>query len=173
MRYLCVIIIGFFISSCNAKQKVLTVKEVNETASFCPEDGVCTFEALQNKSLKVLQDEFGSLYPEISDGNKIILKFKYKKNKIPNTMDSSYSELIYVELDSNNLIFSLENSHLQNVKLLFARLCFCRGQTGYYKVKNGKLSISKEKGNYHFNLEFKVNEVPQIISSIKESFSLN
>ena len=56
MRYLYVIIICFLISSCNANQKVLTVKEVDTTTSFCPEDGVCTFEVLQEKSLKILQD---------------------------------------------------------------------------------------------------------------------
>lgn len=173
MRYLYVMIICFLMPSCNAKQKVLTVKEVDKITSFCPDDGVCTFEILENKSLKILQDEFGNLYPEISEGNNIILKFQYKRNEIPNAVDSSYSELIYVELDPNNLILDLDNSQLQNVKLLFARLCYCKGQTGYYKVKNGILSISKENDKYQINLEFKVNEVPQVITSINEYFSLN
>ena len=173
MRYLYVIIICFLFSSCNAKQKVITEKDVGKTASFCPEDGACTFEVLQNKFLLIQEDEFGNLYPEVSDGDNIILKFDYNRNEIPNAMDSSYSELIYVELNPNKLIFKLENSQLQEVKLLFARLCFCRGQTGYYKVKNGKLSISKENDKYRFNLEFKVNEVPQVITSINEMFSLN
>ena len=124
MRYLNVIIICFLISSCSAKQKVLTVKEVDKTTSFCTDDGVCTFEVLQNKSLKVLQDEFGNLYPDISNGDKIILKFEYKRNEIPNTVDGNYSELIFAELNPNNLILDLDNSQLQNVKLLFARLCF-------------------------------------------------
>jgi len=173
MRYLYVIIICFLVFSCNANQKVLTVKEVDIATTFCPDDGVCTFQVLQNKSLNILQDEFGNTYPEVSDGDLMILKFQYKRKEIPNTMDSSYSELIYIELNSNNLILDLENSQLQEVKLLFARLCFCRGQTGYYKVKNGKLSISKEDDKYRFNLEFKVNEVPQVITLINESFSLN
>ena len=173
MRYLYVIIICFLISSCNANQKVLIVKEVDKTISFCPDDGVCTFEVLQNKSLKVLQDEFANLYPEIYEGNKIILKFQYKRKEIPNTLDSSYSEFIYLELDPNNLMLELENLQLQEVKLLFARLCFCRGQTGYYKVKNGKLSITKKNNNYQFNLEFKIDEVPQVIALINKSFSLN
>jgi len=172
MRYLCVIIICFLICSCNAKQKVLTVKEVDKSASFCPDDGVCTFEVLQNKSLKVLHDEFGNLYKEISEGTSIILKFEYKRNQISNTVDGHYRELIYVELDPNNLTFKLDNSQLQNVKLLFARFCFCKGQTGYYKVKNGKLFVSKENDNYRINLEFKVNEVPQVITSINEVFRL-
>ena len=172
MRYL-YILICFLISSCNAKQKVLIVKEVDKTISFCPDDGVCTFEVLQNKSLSILKDEFRNLYPKISDGDNIILKFEYKRNEIPNTVDGHYSELIYVELNSNKLIIELENSKLQEVNLLFARLCFCRGQTGYYKVKKGKLSISKENDKYQFNLEFKIDEVPQIITSINQTFTLN
>ena len=172
MRYLCVIIICFLICSCNTKQKVLTVKEVDKLDSFCPDDGVCTFEVVQNKSLKILHDEFGNLYKEILEGTNIILKFEYKRNQIPNTVDGHYRELIYVELDPNNLTFELENSQLKEVKLLFARLCFCKGQTGYYSVDKGRLSITKEDDNYRFDLSFKIDEVPQVIYSINEVLRL-
>ncbi|MCF6295913.1 MAG: hypothetical protein L3J25_09515 [Flavobacteriaceae bacterium] len=155
------------------KQKTVSKNEADITNTNCPKDGVCTFEVLQNKSLKLLKDGIGELYPDISEGDKIILKFEYKRNEIPNTVDGNYSELIYVELDQNNLNIELENLDLQEVKLLFARLCFCRGQTGYYKVTNGKLSIKKESNNYKFNLEFIIDKVPQVITSINELFVLN
>ena len=172
MRYLYIFISCFIIFSCNAKQKLLTENSVENLTTNCPEDGICTFEVLQNKKLKLLQDGIGKLYPDISDGDKIILKFEYKRNEIPNTVDGNYSELIFVELNPDNLIIELENSKLQEVKMLFARLCFCRGQTGYYKVNNGKLSLIKEGNNYQFNLEFKINEVPQIVTSINWLFTL-
>ncbi len=173
MKHLHLLIVCFIIISCNAKQKTLLKNETNNTSTICPQDGVCTFEVLQNKSLKLLKDGIGKLYPDISEGDKIILKFEYKRNEIPNTVDGNYSELIYVELNQNNLNIELENSDLQEAKLLFARLCFCRGQTGYYKVTNGKLSIKKESNNYKFNLEFIIDEVPQVITSINESFALS
>ena len=172
MRYLYILIVCFLIYSCSAKQKVILEKEIDRESTFCPIDGVCSFEVLENKSLELLKDGIGELYPNIIDDNNIVLIFEYKRNEIPNTVDGSYRELIYVELDPNNLRFNIENSQLQEVKLLFVRLCFCRGQTGYYKVKNGELSISKENDNYRINLEFKVNEVPQVISSINEVFRL-
>lgn len=172
MKYLYILISCFLAFSCSAKQKVLTIKETDKTTTYCPEDGVCTFEVLKNKSLKILKDEFGNLYPEIYEGDNIILKFEYKRNEIPNTMDSSYRELIYVELIPDNLIIELENSKLQETNLLFARLCYCRGQTGYYKVKNGKLTIIREGDSYQFDLEFIVDEIPQIITSINKSFIL-
>ena len=172
MKYLYILIICFLAFCCNANQKVLAAKEADEITIYCPEDGICTLEILKSKSLIILKDEFDNLYPEISDGDNIILKFEYKRNEIPNTVDGHYSELIYVELNSNKLIIELENSKLQEVNLLFARLCFCRGQTGYYKVKKGKLSISKENDKYRFNLAFKIDEVPQVITRINKSFSI-
>lgn len=171
MRYLYILICCFLLS-CNARQKLLADERIEHLTTDCPENGVCAFEVLHNKSLKLLKDGIGKLYPDISDGDNIILKFEYKRNEIPNTMDSSYRELIYVELDPNNLTLELENSQLKEVKLLFARLCFCRGQTGYYNVNKGKLSITKKGDNYQFNLDFEINEVPQIITSISQSFIL-
>ncbi len=122
--------------------------------------------------MTLLNDGIGELYPKISDGNNIILIFEYKRNEIPNTVDGHYSELIYVELEPNNLLLELENFQLQEVNLLFARWCFCKGQTGYYKVNKGKLSIIKEENNYRFNLEFRIDEVPQIIASINQLFTI-
>ena len=172
MRFLYFLFLCFLIISCNTNQKLLTDQKVNKTTLSCPEDGVCTFEILENKSLKLLNDGIGKLYPDISNGDNIILKFEYKRNEIPNTVDGHYSELVYVELNPNNLTFELENSQLKEVKILFARLCFCRGQTGYYKVNKGKLTITKEMNNYQFNFEFKIDEVPQIITSISQTFIL-
>ena len=172
MRYLYLFFSIMLIVSCKTKQEMLLQDTLENIEILCPSDGVCSFEVLQNKKLKLLQDGIGKLYPDISDGDKIILKFEYKRNEIPNTVDGNYSELIFVELNPDNLIIELENSKLQEVKMLFARLCFCRGQTGYYKVNNGKLSLIKEGNNYQFNLEFKINEVPQIVTSINWLFTL-
>jgi hypothetical protein len=172
MRYLYILIVSLVVFSCNAKQKLLVEDKVENSLSLCPEGGTCTFDVLQNKTLEVKKDSFGALYPEIYDNDNIVLKFEYKRNEIPNTADSNYSELIYVELDPNNLILELEHSQLKTAKVLFARLCFCKGQTGYYAVDNGKLSITKESDNYQFDLAFKIDEVPQLISTINRSFTL-
>lgn len=172
MRYLYILVGCSILLSCNAKQKLLIKKSEEHTIKYCPEDGVCTFEVLQNSSLKLLKDGIGKLYPEISEGNKIILKYEYKRNEIPNSVDGDYSELIYIETDPNNLEINVKDSLFNKAKVLFARLCFCRGQTGYYRVNEGNLSITEKADIYQFNLEFKVDEVPQIITSIHHSFRL-
>ena len=155
--------------SCASKQKTTVVDDVKINTSPCPEDGVCDFEVLFNQSFTIEKDGIGALYPKISAGNKTVLKFEYKRNEIPNTVDGQYSELIYLELDPDQLEIDLKDESLKNVKALFARLCFCRGQTGYYKINQGELSIKKLPDNqYHLKITFKVSEVPQVISNIEE-----
>lgn len=144
-----------------------------EGAITCPDDGNCTFEVLQNRSLDILEDNLGKLYQEISEGDKLVLKFEYKRNEIPDTVDSHYRELIFVEFDPKDLPLELRDSALKKNKVLFARWCYCKGQTGYYEVDKGILTITKEKNNYRLGLEFKIDEVPQIITSIDQSFALN
>ena len=105
------------------------------------------------------------------DGHENPLVFTWS-DEIPNTMDSSYREILYLELNPKALEIEKEGVNLQDVKLLFARLCFCKGQTGYYKITEGKLKISQVQDNtYHLYLEFNTSEVPQILHKISETFS--
>ena len=162
-------IFSLLIFSCVAKQNAIAADETKTNTLNCPEDGVCTMEVLTNQTYSIDKDGIGALYPKISEGNKIIVKFEYKRNEIPNTVDGNYSELVYLELDPENLEIALKDASLKNVNALFARLCFCRGQTGYYKISQGNLSIKKVSNNqYHFKMEFKIDEVPQVISIIDE-----
>jgi hypothetical protein len=46
--------------------------------------------------------------------------------------------------------------------MLFGRFCYCKGQAGNFKVKNGNLKITKDK----IDLDFEIKEVPQIIKNI-------
>jgi len=139
----------------------------------CPENGNCSVELISNKSIEFKQDDFGSSYPVISEGNKTILKYTYSKTPILNTQDSNYTELIYAELNKEISEMELTGKELQNIKLHFGRLCFCKGETGYYAVNNGKFKITKtSKNSIKIALDFKISEVPQIISKIEETISL-
>jgi len=160
------------ISCKTSKEKELKTKS-KTLVSKCPEDGICTFEVLKNKSLEIKKDDIGALYPMVSEGKTNVLKFEYKRKELPNTQDSNYSELIYVEIPQKTEGLKFTDTDLNKAKVLFARLCFCRGQTGYYNVNKGQLDISKSKGeHYNLTLNFKIGEVPQVITLIEESFSL-
>ena len=81
-----------------------------------------------------------------------------------NLQDAGYREEIIFELDNFDPI-KLGSSSLQKTKMLFGRFCFCRGQTGYYKVTEGTFEIA----NQIATLQFKVSEVPQITNEIRFS----
>ncbi|MCB0447302.1 MAG: hypothetical protein KDD03_07280 [Gelidibacter sp.] len=151
----------------------LSVEDKISLTTNCPDDGTCTFEVIPNSSMKILTDDTGALYPQFYKSEAVVLKFEYKKNEQVNTADGGYSELIYLEINEDDLELELENSKLEQVKLLFGRLCFCRGSSGYFKITDGSLSI-KKIGNdtYRIDITFTTNKVPQIINSISETFSL-
>ncbi|MDO5975729.1 hypothetical protein [Flavivirga jejuensis] len=157
--------------SCKTKGELAstTVAEVINMA--CPEDGTCSFEILKNKALLTKTDNLGSVYTEVVDGNHFVLKFEYKKQGNTNYADSGYREEIFIELDTNNL--EGETTDLKGRKLFFARWCYCKGQTGYYKINHGKLSVTKiGDKNFQLSLNFKIIEVPQIINEINHTFTL-
>ena len=168
---LLILILGFF-WSCNSLNFSVS-NTINQTAVSCPENGTCGFELIPNKSIAFELDEFGNIYPEISEGNKTLLKYSYHNNPPKNTQDGHYSEIIYAELDSTITKTNLKNEDLKKVKLHFGRLCFCKGATGYYPISIGEFSIKKiAKDSINFSLKFQQNQVPQVISTINETISI-
>ncbi|MDT0557930.1 hypothetical protein RM697_04690 [Ichthyenterobacterium sp. W332] len=174
MKYLLLILPFTIALSCNSVKKNMNSKDsITKIVTTCPEDGICSFKTTSNKSFKILKDEFNSTYPSIKDGDNLLLEFQYERNKIPNVADSGYIEQVFIELNTNDIPENLVDENLQNVKLSFARLCFCRGQTGYYKITEGNLNIEKINDKiFNLNLEFTCNEVPQVITKINETFTI-
>ncbi len=52
--------------------------------------------------------------------------------------------------------------------MLFGRICFCKGTTGYYKVNNGNLQVKMNREELIINLQFEVQKIPRIIHTINE-----
>lgn len=174
MKILTISLILTFILACNSNKNVAETSILNKTSQKnCPDDGECSFEVLKNKTFVIKKDEFGNSYSELLDGNTTVLKFEYKRNTPPDLQDANYSEVIYIEIENINEGLNLKDNKLSEANVGFSRLCFCRGQTGTYPVKSGTLNL-KKTGNETFNLslDFKVSEVPQIITSINETFNL-
>jgi len=168
--YFLILLSVFF--GCKTKQGITKNVPAYIQNIACPDDGICTFEVIKDSSLEIKSDEFGSLYPEIIPGNKLIVKYEYKRIEIENTADSSYSEFIYFELDSIEEHFILKDNDLQKVKLLYGRICFCRGSSGYFKITEGTLFIDKHSNTLDVDLQFKTPKgIPQINSHIKEKIT--
>ncbi len=146
---------------------------IQQKVTSCPENGTCKIELIPNKSIVFETDNIGIMYPVISEGDKTILKYTYKRNTIPNTQDGDYTEIVYAVFDATITPMKLLNEELQDVKLYFGRLCYCKGETGYFPIKEGELKLSKiNKNSFKIDIEFNISEVPQIISKISETISL-
>ena len=122
----CVSVLMFF--SCAAPKD----QSKNQKASIppphinCPEGGDCSFEIMRNSVLNLNYSDTGQLYPEVVEGDKIVVKFHYKKDPVKDVMDSGYSEYVYLEFEPDETQLILKDKELQKVKMIFGRICYCK-----------------------------------------------
>lgn len=164
--------------SCNTTKTTKETTSVDtsgmDIAMDCPKGGECTFSVMKNKSMRLLQDGIGMHYPEFVDNSSTnIIKFRFHRKSPEGMSDGDYTEEVYMEIDNKTKSLSLKNDSLQQVKLLFSRMCFCeRGSVGYFPVSQGNLEYKRgEKGNASVILTFENNQVPQTIKEIKGTVS--
>lgn len=175
MKYFLIIVV-FVAMSCKTSKPV-NLAIVSSEAVFvqsenCPENGTCLLELIPNKTIDFKKDEFGNLYPVISDGINTIFKYTFTKNPIQDIEDSNYTEIVYAEISVNNTI-NLQDEALKNIKMHYGRLCFCKGESGYFPVTRGVFNLSKTGDNsVKIDVDFMVKKVSQIISEIHETVSL-
>lgn len=135
----------------------------------CPETGMCRVELIPNSTLEIHQDKFKNTYTNITKGEKLIFKFNFSRDLDKQYVDGHYIEEVYAEFDANLPEITLKGKELQDAKLLFNRMCYCKGSAGYYPIKNGTLSMKKiDDKTYDISINFKMDEVPQVITSINE-----
>lgn len=154
--------------ACKTKQEPSEKENSTKTLiANCPEEGTCTFEVLHNKSLDIKTDGISAQYPQVIEGTQRVLKFEYKKNEDPRIADDEYTEVIYAEIDPATDNLSLKDDKLSQAKVLFGRLCYCRGQTGYYPVEKGHFEIkTNTDDSVTYSFHFEITEVPQVLSNI-------
>lgn len=157
------------LASCNSSKEIYFQKEIKQTANNCLKNGYCKTTLLPNKSISFKKDAAEITHPVISKGNKTIFKYTFtKQNK--KIQDSFYSEIIYAELNSTITEINLKNEQLEKIKLHFGRLCFCKGQTGYYPITKGYFKLKKINHNtIKIEINFKNEKVPQLIQTINET----
>ncbi|WP_299394681.1 hypothetical protein [uncultured Gelidibacter sp.] len=166
-------VLGVF--SCKSQDTILkNSDELNKTFSMCPDDGKCSYNSFPNTAVKFHIDEFGMGYIEYLKKKSTLLKFEYQRDTLPNTADGHYIERVYIELPPAPKSFILKDNALQQVNLLFERLCYCKGETGIYQINTGTLSLTPlDDGRFHLKLHFKTSEVPQILTEIDEIITLD
>lgn len=168
-----VILSLFLLFSCSSVKPEADEKKIELPPPHinCPEKGDCTFEVLRDSELLLKYDEQGKLYPEITEGSQIVIKYHYARDEKKDVVDDSYSEFIYLEIDPNEQQMILKDKELQKVKMIFGRICFCKGSNGYFKVTNGSLFLFNKNRNLQLRTTFKVNKVPQLVENIDENLN--
>lgn len=156
------LLLGSFLwVSCQPQQHFHPTKVVLE--SDCPKQVVCDIKLLPGKSMVVANDGAQTTYTLENSADKNVVIYKYDKIVKGNVQDAAYREEIVFELEENSTVVNLTGNQLQNTKMLFGRFCYCKGQTGYYAVNKGTLSIGSDLSG---NLDFTVSEVPQVTKKI-------
>lgn len=156
-----------FICCCAQKPANLSKAKL-ATIADCPSDGVCTVELLRNKALEIKVDDLGSNYYQLSESTTThVVRYKYKRDHDETLQDSGYTEEIIFEISAEKPAMILSGADLHDSKILFGRLCFCRGATGYYKPHDGKLQVSQNKNGFAIDLDLTITEVPQIIKNVQ------
>lgn len=170
MKYILLPFALIFVFSCSSKKASITEPTNYDLKSFCPEDGICTLTIYPNEKLDILTDETGSIYYKKSTSpHSSVVHFQYNKTVEEGLQDGHYQEEVIFEINHKNLPLNLTDQSLQITKMLFGRHCFCKGQAGYFRVNSGSLKFEHSKKTTSIDLQFKIVEVPQIITQIKRN----
>lgn len=121
----------------------------------------------KNKKLEVSQTGGSLTYTMVDNDKTNVIQFSYEKDLDKMAYDGGYREEVVFEFPNDTAQQNYADAELNNTKMLFGRYCFCRGYTGLYKVNQGKLHLAVSKKQTHFELQFKVTEVPQVTTEIK------
>ena len=166
----------FMVNACKTQtgtvissDKTTMEKSENKT-SDCPEDGTCGVVIHKNTKLDLDDDGPGKLYPQIVEGENIVVEFTYRRPGPEGTADGNYLETIHFEVPSETKDLVRENGDLADLKMLFGILAY-RNAT-YYPLTKGKLVLKKTDNTLSFDLRFKVDQTSQVISHIKETVKL-
>ena len=140
--------------------------------TICPDEGTCSVIVYQNSTLTINEDTTGALYPQIEEGDNLVVEYTYLKEGPAGTADGSYSETIHFEIPSNVRSLRKENASLAEVGLLYGKHCFCPGEAGYYPITKGKLSVENTGESITFDVSFDQEKTSQKISRISETVSI-
>ena len=157
------------LSACGSRQQITKDIPREMQNISCPETGNCSLEVFKNSCLQIKTDSFGKIYPEIEEGEHLVIKYQFEKNVDKKNKDASYSEFIYFEINNRERQLNLKDAALQQVKMLFGRICFCRDANGYFKIDQGDLFFFRNNNTLQFNLKFDIHKVPHVLSHINES----
>lgn len=153
-------------------QSTLNTDQTNTTMKMdCPNEGKCTIVAHKDSNLEIKVDGIGKMYPEITEGENVVIQYTYLKEAPEGIADGNYSESVYFEIPKDAKDFTKEDAGLLDVDLLYGRHFFSP-ESGFMQVDSGKLAVTKKDNVITIDLHFEIENMRQVISRIVETVVL-
>ncbi len=166
-KFVGIIILLALVSACKTGKNTNTITDKTDSdkskkiTNACPAPANCSIEIFANSTLILKEDTLGKLYPVIEKGENMVLEYTYSLKGPEGTADGDYTETIHLEIPTNTKKVNLKNETLQDVKALFGKQCFCKGEAGFYKITNGDLNIINKTNQLQVTFEYSINETSQ------------
>ncbi|HET8838882.1 MAG TPA: hypothetical protein VFM82_07820 [Flavobacteriaceae bacterium] len=174
MKISCILFLSLFMACNSTKKSNESINTALETSMECPKGGECTFSVMKNMAMLMKKDGTGMSYPEfVENRGTNVIKFRFHKESPQGMADGNYTEEVYMEIKDDVKNLSLKDEALQEVKLVFNRMCFCeRGTVGYFPIIDGNLEYQRNSDSASVVLSFANNKVPQRLEKIAGEVSL-
>ena len=123
--------------------------------SVAPENGKVTATRENEKALNL--NGFTELYPQTNfDPEKTVVEYSYERNTAQQSYeDDFYKEELFFEIPTKAFKKEYKNADLEQVKLVYGKHCYCKGEAGYYKITEGTLKINHSDKATTVKLSFK------------------
>jgi len=123
--------------------------------SVAPENGKVTATRESEKALNL--NGFEQLYPQtIYNPETVLVQYSFDRNKAKeNFADDFYKEELLLEIPAKAFKKEYKDAALQDVKLVYGKHCYCKGEAGYYKITKGALKIDHSDRHTKVKLTFK------------------
>ena len=155
--------------SCTSTKGVETTNWLDKKVTLfseTPENGKVTATREFEKGLNL--KGFNELYPQdVFSPETVVIKYEFEKNKAEsNYADDFYKEELFFEIPAKAFKKTYTEGELEQVKLVYGKHCYCKGEAGYYAITNGTLKVDHSDKQTKVKLQFKA-PVTSLIENVE------
>src|SRR5690606_4828586 len=123
--------------------------------SVAPENGKVTATREFEKGLNL--NGFNELYPQTHvDPEKVLDEYSHDRIKTEgNYADDFYKEELFLDIPAQKFKKQYKVAELDQVKLVYGKHCYCKGEAGYFKITEGTLKVDHSEKQTKVKLTFK------------------
>lgn len=157
-KILTLLTIAALATSCGSSKGVESTNWLGKKVtmiSAAPEGGKVTATREFEKGLNL--EGFEQLYPQTKfNPETVLIEYSFDRNRAKNLhADDFYKEELYMEIPANAFKKQYKDAELEQVKLVYGKHCYCKGEAGYHKITQGTLKLDHSDKRTKVKLTFK------------------